>query len=590
MVPRAASAPAAAGTLARRPAVLIDLAFTGSLSLLRPAVQLPLGACRFLMEAQAGAPVLQPYAVRTAIPLAGTPLKPPYDVSKLMWNERRTRNDKRQYSYSGSNKEKVSSLRCSHCQQWFYLDEINGPELVPVGFLAHQRNYRFSCAWCCSHAWGNGCGGRHEPKSTDPSWVERFELTKPKKYEAIVDAFLNLMASAQPRRKEFKVSEIKDYLLAHWDPLLPGWERPRELTGEGKPFDIAPYFNKKGEFSQVRKPYWQLTDRRPFQPFEMLLPHESWCIPGLSVSDGGDSPESARVQPATGSISVQSAQSDSVRDTARVSDEGKVSVGHSMSTSAEAGAHAGGDPPLAVDNVNDAGGSNAEPAYLSDGIGGHELYTYREPTDGKRSVRHETARSGDNAPAKRLRSVQDQWLHAQEQPVSTPADALADVCLSKLANPRVVALAATTRQPQPQVRSGQDCKTADATVNASGRRVTLHQQMRDENLVPAWLPHGMPTLARQQYEAEHRRLQALLQSPEVMLKEHPLSEASLLKQSFHPLNCSSTALKMPGMAIESGCGGLLPVGPAVSELVPTSIHNQKAKPHHAHHGNRRYAL
>ena len=194
-------------------------------------------------------------------------------------------NNKRQYSYSGSFGEKVSC-----CAVLLPAVVLPGRDqqrrALPAG-LSGPPNYRFSCAWCCSNvklrgSSGGGGSSGDGAKSTDPSWAERFELTKPKKYEAIVDAFLNLMATAQPRRKEFKVSEIKDYLLAHWDALLPGWERPRELTGEGKPFDIAPYFNKKGEFSQVRKPYWQLTDRRPFQPFEMLLPNESWCLPGLA--------------------------------------------------------------------------------------------------------------------------------------------------------------------------------------------------------------------------------------------------------------------------------------------------------------------
>ena len=151
---------------------------------------------------------------RTAAPLASTPSKPPYDMSKLMWNERRTRNNKRQYSYSGRTKEKVSALCCTHCRQWFYLDEINHARLLPPGFLEHQRNYRFSCAWCCSRlklgrSSRTGSSGdtvasaaradSSATETTDSSWVEQFELTKPKKYEAIVDAFLNLMATAEPR-------------------------------------------------------------------------------------------------------------------------------------------------------------------------------------------------------------------------------------------------------------------------------------------------------------------------------------------------------------------------------------------------------
>eukprot|EP01043_Picozoa_sp_COSAG02_P007274 COSAG02_NODE_215_length_28614_cov_43.077047_23_plen_561_part_00 len=547
----------------------------------------------------AAAPQVQPFAVRTAAPLGGTPSEPAYDVRKLMWNERRTRNNLGQYSYSGSTKEKVSSLRCNCCQQWFYLDEINRAELCPPGFLAHQRNYSFSCAWCCSAAkpngsssggggGGGGDGGDGGAKLTDTSWVEQFKLTKPKKYEAIVDAFLNLMATAQPRRKEFKVSEIKDYLLAHWNVLLPGWEQPRELTGDGKPFDIAPYFNKKGEFSQVRKPYWQLTDRRPFQPFKMLLPDESWCLPGLPARDGGDSPQSARVQPEAGSFSAQSTQSDGG---AEIQTGHEHAAGTPMGAATAADAHADGEAPRAVDSVDDARSSNVERAYLPDGTGGHELYTYMVSPSGKRSTLHESARSGDYAPAKRSRVAQDQRPHAsQEQPLSDAADSLADTCLSKSPSASAVASTATSTQSRSQLRSGQACWTTETAADASRRSPTLDQPMESVDLVPAWLPHGMPPLARQQYEAEHRRLQALPQSPELLVQEHPLSEASLLKQHFHPRNCSSTALKIPGMAIESGCGGLLPVGPTVSKLMPTSTQNVKVERQHTGHGSRRYAL
>lgn len=40
-----------------------------------------------------------------------------------------------------------------------------------------------------------------------------------------------------------------------------------------------------------------------------------------------------------------------------------------------------------------------------------------------------------------------------------------------------------------------------------------------------------------------------------------MANTSLLKQNFHQGNSSATALKIPGMAIESGwCGGLMPAG------------------------------
>ena len=72
--------------------------------------------------------------------------------------------------------------------------------------------------------------------------------------QAIVDAFLNLMWEQQ--RKEFKVAEIKSFLLLHWEMLLYGWEKK---TAEK--FDIAPYFKKKDEFVQRRKVHTTLAVR-----------------------------------------------------------------------------------------------------------------------------------------------------------------------------------------------------------------------------------------------------------------------------------------------------------------------------------------
>lgn len=96
------------------------------------------------------------------------------------------------------------------------------------------------------------------------------------------DGFLNMMATSRPRRKAFKVSEVKDYLLRHWHSLLLGWEKPRELSGVGKPFDIAPYFNKKEEFCQETKPFWQLSDQTETTPFEMLGEGDTWQLEEIS--------------------------------------------------------------------------------------------------------------------------------------------------------------------------------------------------------------------------------------------------------------------------------------------------------------------
>ena len=61
-------------------------------------------------------------------------------------------------------------------------------------------------------------------------------------------------------RNEFKVAEVRAYLLEHWDALLPGWPKPRELTGNAsdKPLTkINCYFTKHPEcFAQRSGPGW----------------------------------------------------------------------------------------------------------------------------------------------------------------------------------------------------------------------------------------------------------------------------------------------------------------------------------------------
>lgn len=470
-----------------------------------------------------------------ATPLAGTPVKPPYDCSKLVWNKQRTRNNKRQYSYSGKTKDKACSLRCSHCGQWFYMDEINRAELLPPGFLDHQRNYRFGCAWCNSSLKVNSGSASHDvatsairvtsaARAADPSWVEQFQLTKPKKFEAIVDAFLNMMATADPRRKEFKVSEVKDYLLAHWETLLTGWEPPRELTGEGKPFDIAPYFNKKGEFTQLRKPYWQLTDQRPFQPFEMLLPHENW-----------QSPPNTYGSVASPSVVDLDCTKQAVDDT----DGGELVLNLQYKDTVSRDARAATGPRSRGNTADNFASSvgHTDRAYLPDGVEEQELYNH----DNRATVQGQRHLKGEIMATKRAR------IHVvqQQQERLAITDALSNAYVSNLANAPVPGSASSAH-----------------TQSVAWSQKTSTVAVAGSSPPPIRLLRGIPLQARQQYEAEHRRLQSLPPSPDLPLQEHPLSETSLVKQHFHPDNCLSTALKLPGMAIERGfCGGLLPVGP-----------------------------
>merc|ERR1712146_564351 len=109
--------------------------------------------------------------------------------------------------------------RCVKCGQWFYTDELQ----IDIGdHLPFMQNYKFTCKWC------------------GESGVECYERVKAMKYQAIIDAFLNLMWERQC--KEFRVAEIRLYIWQHWGSLFYGWpDRPERDTN----IDIAPYFNRK---------------------------------------------------------------------------------------------------------------------------------------------------------------------------------------------------------------------------------------------------------------------------------------------------------------------------------------------------------
>jgi len=151
------------------------------------------------------------------------------------------------------------------------LDEL-GDDLLTVGFLPHQRNYRFTCAWC-----SEACSG---------DFRETFQLEKPKIYEAIIDAFLNLMA--EHKRLDYKVADVQRFLFAHWNTLMFGWpplEAERNRSGVGQPRrSIAPEITKHsprnrnhkgppsldfkdGEIKDTRRLY----DLRPRQPMDARL-------------------------------------------------------------------------------------------------------------------------------------------------------------------------------------------------------------------------------------------------------------------------------------------------------------------------------
>jgi hypothetical protein len=218
--------------------------------------------------------------LRRCVPAITTPRAPGYDRTRLTWDtlgpEGYACNAEGCYSYSGTdccqtNGSLRPALQCKSCSQFFFLDEL-GDDLLTVGFLAHQRNYRFTCAWC-----SEACSG---------DFRETFQLEKPKIYEAIIDAFLNLMA--EHKRLDYKVADVQRFLFAHWNTLMFGWpplEAERNRSGVGNPRrSIAPEITKHsprnrnhkgppsldfkdGEIKDTRRLY----DLRPRQPMDARL-------------------------------------------------------------------------------------------------------------------------------------------------------------------------------------------------------------------------------------------------------------------------------------------------------------------------------
>ena len=226
--------------------------------------------------------------LRRCVPAITTPRAPGYDRTRLTWDtlgpEGYACNAEGCYSYSGTNCCQTNgslrpALQCKSCSQFFFLDEL-GDDLLTVGFLPHQRNYRFTCAWC-----SEACSG---------DFRETFQLEKPKIYEAIIDAFLNLMA--EHKRLDYKVADVQRFLFAHWNTLMFGWpplEAERNRSGVGQPRrSIAPEITKHsprnrnhkgppsldfkdGEIKDTRRLY----DQRPRQPMDALQLYASTTSP-----------------------------------------------------------------------------------------------------------------------------------------------------------------------------------------------------------------------------------------------------------------------------------------------------------------------
>lgn len=222
----------------------------------------------------AAGPEIKP-ELRTCLAKATTPASPSYNRRALTWDG--ARNTQQRYSYTGSCRPagEGPAVRCNNCKQFYFIDEL-GANTLTQGFLPHQHNYEFACAWC-----------NHESSG---KLEETFQLKKPLLFEAMVDAVLNMMY--EYKRQHFKEDEIRTYLFLHWNTLMFGWpplEAERSRTGEGTKFrkggSLAPELYKKSAknpkckkhiFQSPRGTYYELCDQKPRQPMDMLRPGEQW--------------------------------------------------------------------------------------------------------------------------------------------------------------------------------------------------------------------------------------------------------------------------------------------------------------------------
>ena len=136
-----------------------------------------------------------------------------------MWNQWHTRNEQRKYSYDGCEKSSPA-LQCKGCKQWLYHEDL-AEGVVPAGFLEFQLNYTFICKHC------NRSTGKEECHIRKASWIE-----------SIRSSMMHLMW--KEHRKQFKVVEIREFILKHWELLAP--QRTHEAVESA---DLAPYFTKK---------------------------------------------------------------------------------------------------------------------------------------------------------------------------------------------------------------------------------------------------------------------------------------------------------------------------------------------------------
>lgn len=133
--------------------------------------------------------------------------KLPYSLKNLQWDANHFFNAQNKYSYTGKGRKLGDpALQCDLCEQWFLCKDV---ACVPkdAGFVAFQRNYRFSCRICTQGP-------------------EQFELQTNTWTSIVLTAVYNLLltddgAGLRPG-VYLKVKDIVAWLRDNWGSLAAG--------------------------------------------------------------------------------------------------------------------------------------------------------------------------------------------------------------------------------------------------------------------------------------------------------------------------------------------------------------------------------
>ena len=140
-------------------------------------------------------------------PVPSVELKLPYKLTALNWDEAHHFNSQNRYGYTGRKRKLCDpALQCDTCEQWFLVDEV-GCVGADAGFVAFQRNYRFTC---------RVCGGGEE----------QWELLPNPWSSVVMTAMLNLLLDGKGDHltpsKWLKAADVTEWIAAHWGSLTTG--------------------------------------------------------------------------------------------------------------------------------------------------------------------------------------------------------------------------------------------------------------------------------------------------------------------------------------------------------------------------------